>query len=70
MNRIRITKLKLAYHTIIKKHLLLVHATQTGTLFFTGDFIAQTIVEKKKRKEYNFERTFHSFAIGLGIVVS
>ncbi|XP_071442460.1 mitochondrial inner membrane protein Mpv17-like [Hetaerina americana] len=56
-----------AYQRILMKHPTKIQALQTGVLMGLGDTVAQTLIEKKKYKEYDFMRTARFFGIGVFI---
>lgn len=55
MVRIRYPNLKQAFK-FMRRNQLLVQSRQTGLLVATGDVIAQSGVEKRKRSDFDFER--------------
>ncbi|XP_046393047.1 protein Mpv17-like [Ischnura elegans] len=56
-----------AYQRILMKHPTKVQALQTGVLMGAGDAVAQTLIEKRNFKEYDFVRTVRFFGIGFCI---
>lgn len=59
-----------AYRTLLQQHPLISQSVQTGILMGTGDFIAQTLVDRKELKNVNLTRTFQFAGMGLFVVVS
>ncbi|KAL1491115.1 hypothetical protein ABEB36_011759 [Hypothenemus hampei] len=52
------------YQKLLKNHFMVVQAVQTGLLMGTGDFIAQTVIEGKKIKNYQLKRTVKFTLLG------
>lgn len=61
---------RISFKNILKKHLLVVQAIQSGMLISSGDLLAQIAVEKKRISEINLTRTSKFLIIGAGLVVS
>ncbi|CAH0558171.1 unnamed protein product [Brassicogethes aeneus] len=59
------TSIVKAYKILVNKHMTVYNAFQTGFLMAGGDFIAQTVVEKKSLESYDTVRTAKFFGIGL-----
>ncbi|XP_017768004.1 PREDICTED: protein Mpv17 [Nicrophorus vespilloides] len=55
------------YQTFLRKFPILSQAVQAGALMGAGDFIAQTVVEKRPMKDYSLQRTAQFTSIGFFI---
>lgn len=66
----RLSKIRLFYLKILKRHPIVVQSVQTGVLISTGDLISQKFVEKKVVNQIDVSRNLQFFVTGVGVVVS
>ncbi|CAK1599754.1 unnamed protein product [Parnassius mnemosyne] len=62
--KMNVRKILKIYQTLLNKRPYLVQAVQTGTLMGAGDFISQTVIEKKSVKYVDYKRTLRFSSIG------
>lgn len=58
------------YKRLLKQYPIASQCVQCGLLMGSGDLIAQTVVDRKKIQNINFERTAQFACVGLLLVVS
>lgn len=58
------------YKRLLQQYPIVSQCVQCGILMGSGDLIAQTVVERKKLQNINFERTAQFACVGFLIVVS
>lgn len=58
------------YKRLLQQYPIVSQCVQCGILMGSGDLIAQTVVDRKKIQNVNFQRTAQFACVGLLLVVS